>query len=186
MFHNLAVDVAFLLIKNKIVDIEQRDIYIYGLEVILLNGSLLLVFLIISLLCGEMINFWAYLLFFLPLRIFSGGYHAESGERCFILSTILYGVSIIATKFLPLLFQSWFFNLIGVSAVIVIIVISPLVNKNNPLTKTQQKSNRIIVCLLLAIDLAVFSICCKYNWQIVLNEYVFININALLLINAIE
>lgn len=40
MFHNLAVDIAFLLIKNKIVDIQQRDVYVYGLEVILLNGSL--------------------------------------------------------------------------------------------------------------------------------------------------
>ena len=38
MFHNLAVDIAFLLIKNKIVDIEQRDIYVYGLEVIITNN----------------------------------------------------------------------------------------------------------------------------------------------------
>ena len=91
MFRNLAEDISFLLIKNKIVEIEKREIYIYGLEVILLNGGLLITFLIISLLCGEMINFLAYLIFFLPMRLFSGGYHAETSERCFILSTIIQG-----------------------------------------------------------------------------------------------
>lgn len=101
MFHNLAEDIVFLLIKHKIVDIGQRDIYIYGLEVILLNGGLLLVFLSMSLLCNVMINFWSYLIFFLPLRIFSGGYHAKTSERCFVLSTIMYGSTIIAAKFLP-------------------------------------------------------------------------------------
>ncbi len=93
MFHNLAVDIAFLMIKNKIVDIQQRDIYVYGLEVLLFNGSLLSVFLIASLLCGEMINFLAYFIFFLPLRLFSGGYHAEKSESCFVLSTIMYDCS---------------------------------------------------------------------------------------------
>lgn len=84
MFRNLAEDIAFLLIKHKILDIEQRDIYIYGLEVILLNGGLVLMFLTISLLFGVMINFWAYLIFFLPIRIFSGGYHAKTSVpvRC--------------------------------------------------------------------------------------------------------
>ena len=117
MFRNLAEDIAFLLIKHKIVDIEQREVYIYGLEVILLNGGLLIAFLIISLLCGGMINFWAYLIFFLPIRIFSGGYHAETSERCFILSTIMYGISVTVTKFLPILYMDFYCKFSGIIAV---------------------------------------------------------------------
>ena len=182
MFHNLAVDIAFLLIKNKIVDIQQRDIYVYGLEVILLNGSLLIVFLIASLLCGEMINFLAYFLFFLPLRLFSGGYHAEKSESCFVLSTIMYGLSIAITVFFPLLYQNWKWIIAGVISVVVILVLSPMVNENNPLTKAQRKRNRIIVCVLLAVDLVVFILSCNFNWRIASNELVFISMNALLLI----
>ena len=44
MFHNIAEDIAFLLITHKIIDINERDVYMYGPEVILLNGSLLIVF----------------------------------------------------------------------------------------------------------------------------------------------
>lgn len=182
MFHNLAVDIAFLLIKNKIVDIKQRDVYVYGLEVILLNGSLLIVFLITSLLCREMINFWAYLIFFLPLRIFSGGYHAKSSESCFVLSTIMYGLSIAITFFFPLLYQNWKWTVAGVISIIVILALSPMVNENNPLTQSQRKRNRIIVCILLTADLVVFILCCYFNWQIASNVLIFIVFDALLLL----
>lgn len=182
MFHNLAVDIAFLLIVNKIVDIQQRDIYVYGLEVILLNGSLLIVFLIASLLCGAMINFWAYLIFFLPIRIFSGGYHAKSSESCFVLSTIMYGLSIAITLFFPLLYQNWKWIIAGVISILVILVLSPMVNENNPLTESQQKRNRIIVCILLAADLVVFILSYNFNWRIASNVLVFIVFDALLLL----
>lgn len=182
MFRNLAEDIAFLLIKHKIVDIEQRDIYIYGLEVILLNGGLLILFLIISLLCSEMINFWAYLIFFLPLRIFSGGYHAKTSERCFVLSTIMYGSTIIAAKLLPLLYQDWYWRITGVISILVILVLAPLINENNPLSQTQQKRNRIIVYLLLIVDLVFFILSCNYNLKIASNELVFIILDALLLL----
>ena len=182
MFHNLAVDIAFLLIKNKIVDIQQRNIYVYALEVILLNGSLLIVFLIASLLCGAMINFWAYLIFFLPIRIFSGGYHAKSIESCFVLSTIMYGLSIAITFFFPLLYQNWKWIIAGVISILVILVLSPMVNENNPLTESQQKRNRIIVCILLAADLVVFILSYNFNWRIASNVLVFIVFDALLLL----
>lgn len=182
MFRNLAEDIAFLLIKHKIVDIEQREVYIYGLEVILLNGGLLIAFLIISLLCGEMINFWAYLIFFLPIRIFSGGYHAETSERCFVLSTITFGVSIAASKLIPLLYISNTGKIIGAVSVIVILVLAPLINENNPLNQTQRRRNRIILCTLLFIDLVFYILSCNYAWTIASNELIFIVMDAVLLL----
>lgn len=182
MFRNLAEDIAFLLIKHKILDIEQRDIYIYGLEVILLNGGLVLMFLTISLLFGVMINFWAYLIFFLPLRIFSGGYHAKTSERCFILSTIMYGLSIVLTKYIPLLYTLWTWRIVGIFSMLVILVMAPLINENNPLNRTQRKRNRIIVYILLVLDLAFFILSCNYAWIIAANELVFIIFDAFLLL----
>ncbi len=182
MFHNLAMDITFWLIRNKIVDVENRNIYIYALEIILLNGGLLVVFLIISLLCGEIINFIAYLMFFLPLRSFSGGYHAETSESCFILSTIMFGASIAASKVIPMLFVSNAGILIGIVSVLVIIIFAPLINENNPLNRSQRNRNRIIVCTLILLDLVFFIISCNYAWTIATNELIFIAMNALLLL----
>lgn len=182
MFRNLAEDITFLLIKNKIVEIEKREIYIYGLEVILLNGGLLITFLIISILCGEIVNFLAYLIFFLPMRLFSGGYHAETSERCFILSTITFGASIAVSKLIPLLYISNTGKIIGAVSVIVILVLAPLINENNPLNQTQRRRNRIILCTLLFIDLVFYILSCNYAWTIASNELIFIVMDTVLLL----
>lgn len=182
MFRNLAEDITFLLIKNKIVEIEKREIYIYGLEVILLNGGLLITFLIISILCGEIVNFLAYLIFFLPMRLFSGGYHAETSERCFILSTITFGASIAISKLIPLLYISNTGKIIGAVSVIVILVLAPLINENNPLNQTQRRRNRIILCTLLFIDLVFYILSCNYAWTIASNELIFIVMDTVLLL----
>lgn len=182
MFRNFAEDIAFLLIKNKIIDIEERDIYIYGIEVILLNGGLLLVFLLISLLSGAMINFWAYLIFFLPLRTFSGGYHAKTSEYCFVMSTAMYWISVAVTKFLPLLYLDFYWWIAGIFSVLIILIFTPLINVNNPLNEFQKKRNRIVVYSLLIIDLVFFILCCIFNWKIATNELLFIVLDALLLL----
>lgn len=182
MLRNLAEDITFLLIKNKIVEIEKREIYIYGLEIILLNGGLLITFLIISLLCGEMVNFLAYLIFFLPMRLFSGGYHAETSEHCFILSTLMFGASIAVSKLIPLLYISNTGKMIGTVSILVILVLTPLINENNPLNEAQRRRNRIILCTLLFIDLVFYTLSCNYAWTIASNELIFIIMDAVLLL----
>lgn len=181
MFHNLAEDIAFLLIKKKLIDIDQRDVYIYGLEIILLNGGLVLLFLLISLLCKSISNFWAYLLFFIPLRMLSGGYHSKTSERCFILSIIMYMVSIIVVKLVPTLYLSKWSIFGGLIGIIVILILSPLVNENNPLNEKQVKRNKIIVCILLLIDLVAFILFYKFSCSIASNLLIFIFLDAILL-----
>lgn len=118
----------------------------------------------------------------MPLRSFSGGYHAKTSERCFVLSAIMYGISIAITTFFPYLFQLWSWRNAGIVSVIVILVMAPLINENNPLNKEQRKRNRIIVLALLAIDLVLFILSCNYNWKIASNELIFIIFDALLLL----
>lgn len=182
MFRNLAEDIAFILIEKKIIDIEERDIYIYGIEVILLNGGLLLLFLIISLLSGAMMNFLAYIIFFIPLRTFSGGYHAKTSERCFIMSTVMYAISIAITKLLPLLYLDYYWRTAGIVSVLVIFIFAPLINANNPLNVFQKKRNRIIVYSLIIIDLVFFILCCIFKWKIATNKLLFVILDAFLLL----
>ncbi len=182
MFRHLAEDIAFLLITHKIVKIEERDVYVYGLEVLLLNGSLLLVYLLISWLSGTMMNFFAYMMFFFPLRIFSGGYHASTSEKCFVSSTIMYIVSVVIVKFLPDLYQDCYWTFTLIISVIIILIFSPLVNVSNPLNETRQKRNRIIVLFLILLDLGLFVMFSNFSMTMATNEMIFIILNSILLI----
>lgn len=178
MFHNLAEDIAFILIKNKVIDIEERDVYIYGLEIILLNGILLLIFFLL----GDIRHFFAFILFFVPIRIFSGGYHANKSEHCFIFSILIYCISIAVVKFFPMLYQMWLWRFAGIISLIIVVTYAPLVNINNPLNESQKTRNKIIVRLLLIPDLVFYIICCRMKMNIASNELVFICMNSVMLL----
>lgn len=181
MFHNLAEDITFVLIKHKILDIEQRDVYIYGLEVILLNSIVLITFMLMSFLFKEWLHYLAFLVTFVPLRIFSGGYHADTSERCFLVSVFMYGASLAAIKLIQNLSMNWFFLAAGVISVIVILVMTPLINKNNPLSVSQKNRNRITAYAILVLDLILFILCCSKHWKFASSELIFICLVAILL-----
>jgi accessory gene regulator B len=182
MFNNLAKDIAFHLIKNKIVDIEKREVYVYGLEVILLNAALLIVAMGISLLFGAFMHFVTFLVVFLPLRIFAGGYHAKTSERCLILSAILYTATHVLVHFYPLLYRSIFAIVSGVIFAVVIFVFVPLVNKNNELNAEQVKRNRLIARVLLAVNVGLFAVCYWQGWVVASSVVVFLGFVCLLLV----
>ena len=182
MFRRFAEDITFLLIKNKKFDIEDREIYVYGFETLLLNGGLVLMFLIISLILNELSYFFSYLVFFIPLRVFAGGYHSSTSERCFILSNVMYILSALMTKYISFAESKTIIMLLIIIAYGVIISLSPLVNKNNILDKHQIKRNKIIVYILLFIDVIIGVILYRYNHDMLVNECMSIILVTILLI----
>lgn len=157
MFRYIAEDIAFLLIKSKAVDIEERDIYVFGIEVLLLNSVNVLTALIISLITNTMWHFMAFLLIYMPLRIFSGGYHAKHSETCFIISTLVYIASVLTVKVYPLLYTNTVITAaLLIPSILLTFILAPVVNKNNPLSEDERKRNRLVSIVLIAIDSVIF------------------------------
>lgn len=182
MFQKFAKAIVSWLLTHNIIDLDECNIFIYGLEIILLNGSLLMVFSVISILNHQLTCLWCYILFFIPLRIFSGGYHAKSSTICFICSIIIYCISIAIILLFPFLYQIRFWKMIGTISIIIISRISPLINGNHFLNDNQKKRNKIIVHFIILFDLAAFMICHIYNCHIATNILVYTILDALLLL----
>ena len=85
-------------------DVDNWDVYAYSIEVILMNLILLLSILGISIIGNCLILFVGYILFYIPIRIFAGGYHAKDSSRCYILSLGLYIVLAGIYRLLPELY----------------------------------------------------------------------------------
>ncbi|HSH35691.1 accessory gene regulator B family protein, partial [Schnuerera sp.] len=90
MLHKLAEDISFYLITNKIIDIEDRDIYIYGLELLISTLFTSISILILGLLIGEWISGVAYLTVYFLLKSYTGGYHAKHYYECYIYSILVF------------------------------------------------------------------------------------------------
>ena len=185
MFRYLAEDIAFLLIKNKIVDIEKRDIYVYGLEAILLNLLNILTALTISILSNTMLHFGMFMLIFIPLRLFIGGYHAKTSESCYVITTTIYILTVLAVKFLPDLYCNIPAIITLIIFIIPIIALAPAENTNNPLSASQRKRNRFISLILTAIDSLIFIMLALNSYRVATSIMIFIAVNSVLMVLGI-
>jgi accessory gene regulator B len=90
MFRELSERLTIWGIHRGILRIEQRSVYEYGIEVILLNAGALFLCFLISLLENNLLFFGIMFLSFIPLRMSVGGKHASKCEICFISSIFFY------------------------------------------------------------------------------------------------
>lgn len=156
MFKNIADDIAFVLVRDRIVESEKRDFYRYGAESLLLNLSIVIIALIITFITNTWMHFLIFMLMFVPLRIYAGGYHAKTSRVCMITSTVLYIVTVGIIKFIPELYKSKVALIAIADIVILIFIKAPIINKNNILDKKSFKRNRIISRILISLDSIIF------------------------------
>lgn len=82
------------LIKNNVINEEEKTIYEYGLFVILFNTLCMIAVLVIGAICHELITSCFFLLSFIPIRILSGGFHLKSPSKCLIFFSSCYFILI--------------------------------------------------------------------------------------------
>ena len=95
-----AYDFSKELVRHGVIYGYECDVFRYGLEVILSVGSFCLIVLMISSLLGMLEYMTVFLLSFFILRCFVGGYHAETPEKCLIVSSFV-TVLCLMGSFLP-------------------------------------------------------------------------------------
>ena len=131
MFNFLSTKIAHFFIKNKVISTNDKAIYKYGIEIIL---SILFSFFttfLISLLIKKISYFVIFYIFFISLRIYSGGFHTSSYESCLITTNIVYILCIILTYVIRqqiydiYIYISLFFN------TIVVCKFAPIIHKNS-------------------------------------------------------
>lgn len=187
MFRYLAENIAFVLIKNKILDIEDRDIYVYGLEAILLNAILLISTFLVSLLFGGMIHYVGFCVFFIPLRVFVGGYHAKKSESCFILSVGMYVISLMVANSLPDIYQNEVVMAMTIMSFLILLIWAPVINPKHPMADYQIKRNKKIEYVIIGLDFAFLVIFSKMNLVIASSIEIFILlVTVIFLIGKIE
>lgn len=133
-------------------EIKLKEIR-YGLEAIYLNVSRFTIFFIINALIGNFINGLLFLIFFIPIKSFSYGFHSKTSLMCFIISTS-------AFVGLPYLSNYLFFDLYPKLILIIIFMLffvllspadtpkRPLINKD---TRRTLKIKSIIIAGLYSI-----------------------------------
>lgn len=122
-------------------------------------SGMLSVFLL-SLLLGNCVAGITFLLVFVGLRLFSGGYHATTYLRCFVLSNCMflmgYGLSVLIQ---PFSFLQWSLATVSIG---IIFFLSPVRHKKHPLSELAYRRNGSIA-RFLAISILLFFGGCMFS-----------------------
>lgn len=102
-----------------------------------------------------------FMLVYLPLRSFAGGYHAGSQRNCYILGIALIIVVLLGIRFIP-----WT-NLICVFLVlissVIVIFLAPVEDRNKPLDETEIKTYSIKAKAILFVNMSIFVLAMAFN-----------------------
>lgn len=155
MFYACSQKIAEKLISQDIISFEKKNIYVYGLELLLSSIAGILALITVSLIVKAPLLWIPYLAGFIPLRLTGGGYHAKSHIGCISIFTTAYIMSLFLISQVSI---SRFFVLIATIVVFILILIfSPVEACNKPLSKERKKSNRN-KSIFLALGNIVFAI----------------------------
>lgn len=97
----LSRSITELLVQNNIVRHEDADSCRYGLELMFSSVSEILCVLVISLIVGNFAETVVFFIAFMPLRVYGGGYHADTRFRCFLVLLAVYALLTLILFMLP-------------------------------------------------------------------------------------
>ncbi len=162
MLNICAVWLTNKLYRHCSLEENRRPVYIYGFELFLSTSSSMISILLISTLFFGSFSGCLFLAVFITLRLFSGGYHAETYGRCFILTNCVFLLSAAFSRLVCLFIPDGISRpaciALTIIAGIIIFLLSPIRNQNHPLSETRYKKNqktaRILACVF----------CCTSIW----------------------
>ena len=82
MIHLLSMSIADYLFHRKIITIDKYPVYQYGLEMIISTILGVVLILLCGVLTGSFLHSIIFYLLFVTLRMFTGGYHADTHFMC--------------------------------------------------------------------------------------------------------
>ena len=148
MLSECANRIADYLSNNEIVKPEDKEIYIYGLEVILSTAANLLIVTLLGCALGLFVQTVVFVIAFAVLRVYAGGYHAKTHRSCIVTFTAIYLVNMILQRVTPDGIQRVLGSIIALTALVLIFTLAPIEHKNRPFEGNEyckfKKMSRII------------------------------------------
>lgn len=168
---------------------KEKEIYIYGFELLLSNLSTMFIMLIISLLFGNILYPLSFLLIFFVPRLFCGGLHANTHFKCSLMTNAIFISTIIISKLLVYVNFGTPTVILSVLSLIVIIKLCPVVNVNHPVSEKIYKRNKkfsLIISIIIAST--ILSLFCLTNLTeiVTFSSVSFIWVSILILIETLK
>ena len=155
MIAKFAKKINEILIQKGIVQKEDAELYQYGIENGIVVAGNLLASGIFGIVTGRPGLVLVFLLFYASLRSYSGGSHCKSRIGCFLISMAILSIPVYTHEFVMNNVPATVILMIGIAAVVVILILSPVESINKPLDDEEKKYYARVTHCIVALQVCV-------------------------------
>lgn len=155
-----------LLSNGTIID-EDKELYIYGLFMLLSQLMFFIIACIFGLLLKCLFESIIFYIAFMLIRRYAGGYHASTETRCEVLSTLSILACIVAIKLSKTYDFQTVLLLITILSAVCIFVFCPLDTPEKPLSEKEYKYFRKVSWLILFVIATAIIVSYVFKFQMV-------------------
>ena len=160
VINSLAKKLSENLVRNNKIGIEKQELYRYGALIAIQSSLNIFTTLFLGLIFGK---FWENICFFIAFKIlreYSGGLHSSKFSTCYFISTISNLAILLAIKYFEVYPNYYLAIIIEIVSFLVIVVFAPVVNLNKPITRSEHRIYKLIVCgvsvILIGISILLY------------------------------
>lgn len=152
---------ASFFVRQNIIENEDKEVYEYGLQLLLSSILNSMIALLIAVISQTVIPCLIYLTVFIVMRKSAGGFHAKTHFGCCCILIAVISGFILFIKFVPVYI---YFVISGISifiSMITILFFAPLEHENKPLKENDKIKLRkvsIVYMVIIFILIIIFEI----------------------------
>lgn len=150
MIKNLSQYILRYLLHNDVIKDtnDEKEYYQYGIEITISSILNVILILVIGLITWNILESLIFLLLFIPIRQFTGGFHASTYFKCNLSFCIIFSMVLILYHYTEAILNTYLSILITFICVLLIIAKCPIENKNKPIPKERKKFHKIMAASL--------------------------------------
>lgn len=150
----LSTTITNYLIYKDIIKQSEQEIYQYGVLTLIVNLIGILEILVLGWITNTLNISVIFIISFMLLRSFTGGFHSKHYIPC----NLIYGCLYLLCTYVHLhIFSGFILDLVCVLCILVICCMSPVIHVNKPLDEIKKKRNRLIaICIAVSLFLLSF------------------------------
>jgi accessory gene regulator B len=158
MFFLLSNKITAFLCRKGVILEEQKEVYQYGFEVLLLNVLDVLIILGLGIVIKRYVDTVVFLLVFGVTRQYTGGYHAKTVLKCLTVYVIIYlTVMFISSSNIVLCMGVLLQVLLCVLYIVAVVIYAPIQNDNKVISSTEKKKYKTI-SIVLGVTISMVAI----------------------------
>ena len=143
---------ALYLFRRKVIKNKDLNIYTYGFELLYSTIFIVSTIIIIGFVFRTPITSFIFLLYFYPIRLYSGGFHCSTYLRCYLCTNCIFIMVLLLINILPNSICSFLCIFLPILSTIYLLLKAPVINKNQPLSKIQLKRTKKKMTIILIIE----------------------------------